>query len=128
MVRAFDPPSIPKPSGSYTHGIEVDAGTRLLFVAGQTPGRSDGSIPDTIEEQLDVVWQRIGAVLAGAGMGYSDLVKVQTFVTRTEYLPKTSAARLKYLGSHRPTATLVCITQLADPRYMVEIEVIAARA
>ena len=66
--------------------------------------------------------------LADAGMGYSDLVKVQTFVTRPEYLAKTSAVRKRILGEHRPTATLMCITSLASPEYMVEIEAIAARA
>jgi enamine deaminase RidA (YjgF/YER057c/UK114 family) len=61
-------------------------------------------------------------------MSYKDLVKVQTFVTRPENMPKTSAARARILGGHRPTATLLCVTALADPRYLVEIEAIAAKA
>ena len=127
MIRSFDPAAIAKPSGSYTHGIEVPPNARLLFIAGQTPGRPDGTIPESFEEQVDTVWQRIGAILAGAGMNYSDLVKVQTFVTRPENLPKTSAARARVMGAHRPTATLLCITALADPRYLVDIEAIAAK-
>jgi enamine deaminase RidA (YjgF/YER057c/UK114 family) len=127
MIRAFNPKSIAAPSGSYIHGIDVPPGARLLFIAGQTPGRPDGSIPESFEEQVELVWQRIGAILADAGMGYADLVKVQTFVTRQENLAKTSPVRKRFLGEHRPTATLLCISSLADPRYLVEIEAIAAR-
>jgi 2-iminobutanoate/2-iminopropanoate deaminase len=128
MTKVLSPKSIPAPSGSYVHGMEVPPNARLLFIAGQTPGRMDGTVPGTFEEQIDVVWQRIGAILAEAGMGYADLVKVQTFVTKPEYLSKTSAARKRVLGEHRPTATLLCITSLAAPEYMVEIEAIAAKA
>ena len=127
MIKIFNPKSIPAPSGSYVHGMEVPPNARLLFIAGQTPGRMDGSIPTTFEEQVEVVWQRIGAILAEAGMDYSNLVKVQTFVTKPEYLPKTSAARKRILGENKPTATLMCITSLATPEYMVEIEAIAAK-
>ena len=127
MIKVVTPKSIPAPSGSYVHGLEVPPNARLLFIAGQTPGRMDGSIPATLDEQIEVVWQRIGAILAEAGMGYSDLVKVQTFVTKPEYLGKTSAVRKRVLGEHRPTATLLCITALATPEYMVEIEAIAAK-
>jgi 2-iminobutanoate/2-iminopropanoate deaminase len=127
MVRPFNPPSIPAPSGSYIHGIEVPPNARLLFISGQTPGRSDGSVPENFEEQVEVCWKRIGAILEGAGMGFADLVKVQTFVTKQENVSKTSAIRKRVLGEHRPTATLLCISGLADPRYLVEIEAIAAK-
>jgi enamine deaminase RidA (YjgF/YER057c/UK114 family) len=128
MVRRFNPASIPAPSGSYIHGIEVPPGARTVYVAGQTPGRMDGSVPEAFEEQVELVWQRIGAILADAGMGYADIIRVCTYVTKPEYMPKTSVARKRILGDHRPTATLLCITSLADPRYMVEIDCIAAKA
>ncbi|MFM9971879.1 MAG: RidA family protein [Burkholderiales bacterium] len=127
MIKTLNPSTIPAPSGSYVHGLEAPPNARLLFIAGQTPGRMDGSIPATFDEQIEVVWQRIGEILKAAGMGYSDLVKVQTFVTKPEYLGKTSAVRKRILGDHRPTATLMCITSLATPEYMVEIEAIAAK-
>lgn len=127
MIEVLNPQSIPAPSGSYCHGMMVPPNARMLFIAGQTPGRMDGTVPSTIEEQIEIVWQRIGTILAEAGMEYKDLVKVQTFVTKPEYLAKTSAARKRVLGEHRPTATLLCISSLASPEYMVEIEAIAAR-
>jgi 2-iminobutanoate/2-iminopropanoate deaminase len=128
MIKAFNPKSIAAPSGSYIHGMELPRNSRLVFIAGQTPVRPDGSIPESFEEQVELVWQRIGAVLGDAGMNYADLVKVQTFVTRQENLGKTSAIRKRFLGDHRATATLLCISALADPRYLIEIEAIAAQA
>jgi 2-iminobutanoate/2-iminopropanoate deaminase len=127
-IRSFNPPSIPAPAGSYIHGIEVPADAKILFIAGQTPGRADGSVPENFEEQVEVVWKRIGAILEGAGMSYANLVKVQTFVVGPENMSKTSAVRKRILGDTRPTATLLGITSLADPRYKVEIEAIAAKA
>ena len=127
-IRSFNPQSIPAPSGSYIHGIEVPADAKILFIAGQTPGKADGSVPENFEEQVEVVWKRIGAILEGAGMNYSNLVKVQTFVVGQENMPKTSAIRKRILGDTRPTATLLCISGLADARYKVEIEAIAAKA
>jgi 2-iminobutanoate/2-iminopropanoate deaminase len=127
MTKAFNPKTIPAPSGSYTHGMEVGPNARLLFIAGQTPGRDDGSVPESFEEQCEVVWKRIGLILAEVGMDYSHLVKVTTFVTRQENVPKTSAIRKRMLGGASPTATLLCISGLADPRYGVEIEAIAAK-
>ena len=126
-IKRFNPPTIPAPSGSYIHGIDVPASARILFIAGQTPGRDDGSVPDNFEEQVEVVWKRISAILKEAGMDFSHLVKVTTFVTKQENLAKTSAIRKRILGDNRPTATLLCISSLADPRYGVEIEAIAAK-
>jgi 2-iminobutanoate/2-iminopropanoate deaminase len=126
-IKAFNPKTIPAPSGSYIHGIELPPNARILFIAGQTPGRADGSVPENFEEQVEVVWQRIGAILAEQGMNWSNLVKVTTFVTKQENVSKTSAIRKRILGDARPTATLLCISGLADPRYGVEIEAIAAK-
>jgi 2-iminobutanoate/2-iminopropanoate deaminase len=120
-------PSIPAPSGAYVHGIEVPANARTLFIAGQTGRNDDGSVSADFEEQVEVVWTRIGKILAGAGMSYSDLVKVQTFVVGPENMSKSTAIRKRVLGEHRPTATLLAITALVDPRYLVEIEAVAAK-
>src|SRR4051794_5144025 len=76
MLKRFNPKTIPAPSGSYIHGIEVPPNARLLFIAGQTPGRNDGSVPENFEEQVEVCWKRIGAILNEVGMDFSNLVKV----------------------------------------------------
>lgn len=128
MNKAFNPPAIAAPSGTYSHGVEVPPNSRLLYVAGQIGIRPDGSIGATIEEQTEAVWQNIRMVLAGAGMGISDVVKVNSFITQPENFPKFAQVRAKYLGEHRPASTLLVVRGLARPEFLVEVEAIAAKA
>jgi len=128
MLHARVPKTIAAPSGTYSHGIEVPPNARWLFVAGQTPVRPDGSIPATIEEQTEVVWQNILAVLADAGMGIGDVVKITSFLTKHENFQRFAQVRARFLGGHRPASTLLVITSLAKPEFQVEVEAIAAKA
>lgn len=127
MFRKFNPKTIAPPAATYSHGLEVPSNARLLFVAGQTGMRPDGSVPAAIEEQSDEVWKNISAVLAEGGMGIGDLVKVTSFVTKAENLKKYGAVRDQYLGDHRPATTLLVVSALARPEYLVEVEAIAAK-
>ena len=128
MLKVHNPRSIGAPIGTYSHGIEVPPGARWLYVAGQIGVRPDGSVPSTIEEQTQVVWQNILAVLADAGMGIGDVVKITSFLTRHENFPRFAQVRAKFLGSHRPASTLLVISSLARPEFLVEVEAIAAKA
>jgi len=128
MLKVHNPRSIGAPIGTYSHGIEVPPGARWLYVAGQIGVRPDGSVPATIEEQTETVWQNILAVLADAGMGIGDVVKITSFLTRHENFPRFAQVRAKFLGSHRPASTLLVISSLARPEFLVEVEAIAAKA
>jgi enamine deaminase RidA (YjgF/YER057c/UK114 family) len=128
MLKVHNPRSIGAPIGTYSHGIEVPPGARWLYVAGQIGVRPDGSVPATIEEQTEVVWQNILAVLADAGMGIGDVVKITSFLTRHENFPRFAEVRAKFLGSHRPASTLLVISSLARPEFLVEVEAIVAKA
>jgi len=128
MLKIHNPKSVAAPIGTYSHGIEAPPNARWLHVAGQIGVRPDASVPATIEEQTEVVWQNILAVLADAGMGIGDVVKITSFLTRFENFPKFAQVRAKYLGSHRPASTLLVISSLARPEFLVEVEAIAAKA
>src|SRR5256886_4831061 len=128
MLKVHNPRSIAAPVGTYSHGIEVPPGARWLHVAGQIGVRPDGSVPASIEEQTETVWQNILAVLADAGMGIGDVVKITSFLTRHENFPKFAQVRAKFLGSHRPASTLLVISSLARPEFLVEVEAVAAKA
>jgi enamine deaminase RidA (YjgF/YER057c/UK114 family) len=128
MLKVHNPGSIAAPIGTYSHGIEAPPGARWLYVAGQIGVRPDGSVPASIEEQTETVWQNILAVLAGAGMGIGDVVKITSFLTRHENFPRFAQVRAKFLGSHRPASTLLVISSLARPEFLVEVEAVAAKA
>jgi enamine deaminase RidA (YjgF/YER057c/UK114 family) len=67
-------------------------------------------------------------VLADAGMGIGDVVKITSFLTRYDNFQRFAQVRAKYLGSHRPASTLLVISSLARLEFLVEVEAIAAKA
>ncbi len=66
-IISHAPGTVSAPMGGYSHGVEVPAGTRLLFVSGQIPERPDGTVPDGFEAQCEAAWRNVLAVLAAAG-------------------------------------------------------------
>ncbi len=127
MIKGFNPGSIAPPAAKYIHGIEIPPNARLLVVSGQVGVRPDGVVPADIEAQSEAVWNNIKAVLAEVGMDLGDIVKMTSFLTQTENLPKFGAVRDRFLGEHRPTSTLLVIQALARSEMLVEVEVMAAK-
>jgi enamine deaminase RidA (YjgF/YER057c/UK114 family) len=128
MLKKLNPSSISAPLGAYTHGIEIPPGARVIHVSGQVGVRKDGSIAEGIEEQLSCAWRNILAVLAESGMNAGDIVKVTTYLTRAEDFKVHPRIRAQFLGDVRPTATAVCVSALAAPEFLCEIEAIAAKS
>jgi 2-iminobutanoate/2-iminopropanoate deaminase len=128
MLKLFNPKSSAAPNGVYSHGVIVPANARWLYVSGQTGTRPDRSVPASVEEQTEVVWQNLLAVLAEGGMAVTDIVKITSFLTRAEDYARFAPVRAKYLGDHRPASTLLVVSALARPEFKVEVEAVAAKA
>ena len=128
MSTFHNPQTIADPIGTYSHGVEVPPNARWLHVAGQIGLRKDGTLPVTVEEQAEVAWQNIIAILGTAGMEVTDLVKITQYLTRLDHFPRYAATRAKFLAGHRPASTGLIITSLVRPEYLVEVEAIAAKA
>lgn len=124
-TRTHAPDSVPSPIGNYSQGLELPAGSRLLFISGQIPETLDGEIPDAFEDQCRLVWDHILSILRSAGMSAANLVKVTTFLTDREHAEANSRIRRERLGSHAPALT-VMVAQTLDPRWLLEIEALAA--
>jgi 2-iminobutanoate/2-iminopropanoate deaminase len=113
--------------GRYSDAIESAPGLRWLHTSG-TPGLSpDGKVSADFSEQARQTWENLVAVLAKAGMGVEDIVKVSTSLTRTEDIPAYVAVRSRFLGELRPAFMLSIVNQVIRPEMLVEVEVIAAR-
>jgi len=126
MIQNHDPSTIHPPLGRYTHAIELAGDVRLLFISGQIGIKPDGKLAEGIEGQLRQIWENISAILISANMTLNNIVRVMTFVTRPEHFSIHTRVRGEFLGEHRATATGVCITALAAPEILCEIEVVAA--
>lgn len=124
-IISHAPGTVSAPVGGYSHGIEVPAGARLLFVSGQIPERPDGTVPEGFEAQCEAAWRNVLAVLAAAGMGPANLVKVTTFLTHADQVDANSRIRRRMIGDARPALT-VMIAQTLQPEWLLEIEAVAA--
>ena len=122
------PASVAAPFGPYSHAIEVLEGSRLLYISGEVGVLPDGTVPETIEAQAEACWRNIIAILADAGMGIDDLVKITTYLVRPEDVAAAGAARAKHFGDARPGSATIIVKALVNPALLIEIEAVAAGA
>lgn len=129
MLKRHNPATVHAPAGKYSHGVEAPPGARLLYVSGQVGAGPDGTTAPSDAAQCAQAWANVKNVLAAAGMGVEDIVKLNAYVTRADLIPVYRAARDKAVGDSAPPAsTLVVAAALANPAWVVEIECVAARA
>jgi enamine deaminase RidA (YjgF/YER057c/UK114 family) len=67
-------------------------------------------------------------MLEQAGMTVADVVKVTQYLTRAEDIGAYGKVLTRFLGDARPAAMLLVIPQLFQPEFLVEVEIIAAKA
>ena len=125
--QSINPAQLMTPTGPWSHGLRIDAGKEMLFDSGQDGIGADGVIPEGAEAQAELVWANLGAVLAAAGMEPKHIVRTGVYATSPEYLPIMNAVRNRFLGSARPATTVLVVPALANPKYLVEVDAIAAR-
>ena len=127
LMRSLTPSSIRPPFANYCHAVEVPAGSRLLFASGQLGITADDIVPEDAGTQADLCFNAIGEVLKAAGMTWSDIVRVNAFVTDRAYLAPYMAARDRHVASPPPASTLMIVSGFARPEFKVEVEVVAAK-
>lgn len=126
-VILHNPEEVFPPYRCYSHAAEIRGDARLLIISGLNGYLADGkTMPDSFEEQGELIWQHLRTILQSAGMDYENLVSLRTYLASPEYDEANVGLRVKYLGSHKPALTVVCC-QLLDPKWKLEMEAMAAR-
>ncbi len=128
MNKPHTPKGVAAPAAPYVHGMEVPPNARWLFVSGQVGVHPDGRPGADAREQAELAGRNIAAILESAGMAPADIVKVTTYATDAAQIPVLREARERVLAGHLPASTLLIISGLARPEFLLEIEVYAARA
>lgn len=126
MFKFLAPKSIKPPFARYSHGIEVPPGKRLVLCSGQVAIAPDDQIPEDAGAQAELCFQNIEAILGEAGLGLSDIVRINTYVTDRAFLRPYMDLRDRLFTSPAPASTLMIVSGFARPEFKVEIEVIAA--
>jgi enamine deaminase RidA (YjgF/YER057c/UK114 family) len=128
VVRVVNPAEGVYPAtADNAHAIEVTGAGRLVFVAGTMGLDTTGAAGATLAEQLTLVWSNIRAILAAAGLGLHDVVRVTSYLRDGSYAEENARARVAALGDRAVPTTAIVTQTLADD-WLVEIEVIAAGA
>ncbi|MBL7729223.1 MAG: RidA family protein, partial [Dinghuibacter sp.] len=115
------------PYRSYSHAVEIKGDAQLLIISGLNGYLKDGAtMPESFEEQGDIIWQHIGTILRSAGMDYEHLVSIRTYLADPAYDEANVQLRMKYLGNNRPASTVICC-RLLESKWKLEVEAMAAK-
>ncbi len=126
----FSPATLPPPAG-YSHVAKVNKGT-LIYLAGQVSSDATGKLvgEGNFEAQVEQVFTNLKLGLEAAGAVMADIVKMNIYLVaevEPSEVPKFRAIRDRYINVAKPPAsTLVVVSRLARPGWLIEIEVIAA--
>lgn len=126
--KFINPEGLSKPT-SYTH-VVVSGGT--IYISGQVSANEKGEVvgKGDLRAQVALVYENLATCLKSVDATFSDVVKMNTFVVnlKPEDLAIIREVRKNYLPAENPPAsTLVGVTALANPDFLVEIEVIVTK-
>jgi len=128
MLKIHNPATLAKPVSSYSHAVEIPAGARLLFVAGQVGVRLDGTMAEGFEAQCEQAWRNLRHALQAGGMDFEDLVRVNHYLIDRADVAKSRAVRERFIKGTPPASTLCVVKSLASAAWLFEIEAVAAKA
>jgi enamine deaminase RidA (YjgF/YER057c/UK114 family) len=126
----FSPATLPPPTG-YSHVAKVNKGT-LVYIAGQVSSDASGKLvgEGDFGAQAERVFANVKLAVEAAGAGMADIVKMNTYIVASvdpADVPKMREVRGRYFaGATPPASTLVYVSRLAQPGWLIEVEVVAA--
>lgn len=129
-IDRINPPELGTPPG-YSQVVDVNAG-RIIFISGQTALNRDGNLVGKHDfgAQAEQVFANLAAALESRGCTAANLVKLTVFLTDMDNLGSYREARNRFFATVTPPAapavTLVEVSKLYGPDFMIEIEAIAA--
>ncbi len=123
----LEPEGVELPKASFGLGIVIEPGFRLAFLSGRTGENPDGSFPTDFEKQARNTLAAVTALLKEAGMDWSDVVKINVYLTEPTDVRTWGKVRDEIVADARPAGTGVIVKALANPQARVEVTVIAAQ-
>ncbi len=129
-ITRINPPELGTPPG-YSQIVDVRAG-RIIFIAGQTALDRDGNLVGNHDfaAQAAQVFRNLTLALQASGCTPANLAKLTVFLTDMNNLAGYREARNRFFASVTPPAapavTLVEVSKLYGPDFLIEIEAIAA--
>ena len=116
-----------EPSGHFSQAIAIPAEGRIVFISGMTSRRADGTIAGVgdIEAQTRQVCENLKSAVEAAGGSLDDVCRVDVYVRNIEHFDKIHKVRREYFRAPAPASTMVEVTKMVHPDYLIEINAIA---
>ena len=128
-IHFGNPDGVEKNPG-YSQVGYFDIPARIIFISGQVARNDKGETVglENLEAQTRQAYQNISTILQSVGASFQDVVKQNIYTTRVDQVAVIRKVRNEFFkGSEgkMPTSTLVGVTGLVSPDFLIEIEAVA---
>jgi enamine deaminase RidA (YjgF/YER057c/UK114 family) len=125
MPSKISTPNAPPPFSKYAQATRTKAGSDLVFVSGQVGVDVNGKLADSARGQHVQAWHNVLSILADQQLGPADIVEMTVYITNADGVPLYREVRDEMMAGHEAASTLLIISGLANPDWVVEVAVIA---
>ena len=126
-LRHSNPPGLWR-SPRLTQVVEVE-GARMIYLSGQTAADADYHVNTMdLRAQANLVYDNIEIALKSVGAAWNNVVKTTTYLTDAANIAALREVRLARFESLEapPANTLLIVSRLAEPEFLIEVDVVAA--
>ena len=108
----------------YSRAVKIG---NLIEVTGTVASDDDGKVvgAEDAYAQTKFIYQKIEAVLKKAGAAMKDVVRVRMYVTDISRWQEYGRAHSEFFKDIKPCNTMVEVSALIEPGYLIEIEATA---
>ncbi|KAK5209797.1 hypothetical protein LTR20_000719 [Exophiala xenobiotica] len=125
-IKALKPSSIAS-TGPFAHVTHTNGPARIVYTSGMVGQYQDGSIADSYVGQIKQSLVNLKHCLDASGAGVKDILKLTYYIVNYDPNDRPHAGLIfEWLEGHRPATALVPVPYLANPKFLFEIEAVAA--
>jgi 2-iminobutanoate/2-iminopropanoate deaminase len=125
VIQRLNPPGLSTPTG-YSHIVSAKGG-RTIYISGQVAFDAKGQLvgKGDLPAQTKQVFENLAVALKAAGATFNDVVKTNYYMLDAAQVQAVRDVRSQYFMRDLPASTLVQVSRLANPDFLIEIEVVA---
>jgi enamine deaminase RidA (YjgF/YER057c/UK114 family) len=128
QTQFLNPPSL-CPTFGWTHVVTATGG-KTVYVSGQVGVNERGEVvgKGDLRAQTEQTYENLRRALTAAGATFRDVIKMNLYVVglKPEHVPMLREVRGRHVNAEQPPAsTLVGVSALVGPDWLIEIEAVA---
>ncbi|SVE25660.1 uncharacterized protein METZ01_LOCUS478514 [marine metagenome] len=125
-IERINPKGLSEPQG-YSQIVTTQGG-KLIHLAGQGGIGDDGTVPENLEDETKLMFEKIAIGLNAVGATAADVVRIVVYIVdlgNINPMPVYEGIRSFFPEGYKPVSTILGVTALALPEMKVEIDVTA---